>query len=111
MGDQARETRTHAEESILFGHHDRVLEFDGCNLFAGGVDVVGNTQLRQGPAAAGDGNGTRSLAGEISGDSRGDGVSGSVMTVEIKRMLHGAGTQSRARTSGKLKCRVLSAEC
>jgi TldD protein len=47
-----------AEESFVFRHHDGVLEFDGRDLLARPMDAVGNSQLRQRPAAAGDGHRT-----------------------------------------------------
>ena len=68
LGNQGRQTWPHAEESLVLGNHDRVLELDGCDLFARSVDVVGNSKLRQGPAATSDGNWTRRGAGEISWD-------------------------------------------
>jgi predicted Zn-dependent protease len=60
-----RQTRSHAEESIVFGNHDGVLEFDGRDLLARPVDAVGNAQLRQRPAAAGDGHWARGESGEV----------------------------------------------
>ena len=34
LGDCWRQTRPHAEEPVVLGHHDRVLEFDGRHLLA-----------------------------------------------------------------------------
>ena len=59
MGDQEREASADAEESFVFGDHDGVLEFDGCDLFARGVDALGDSELREGAAAAGGGDGAR----------------------------------------------------
>ena len=69
--------RPHAQEPFLLGNHDRVLEFDGCHLLARRVDVVGHAQLRQRPAAAGDGHRTRRSAGEIPRDDGGAAYKGS----------------------------------
>lgn len=71
VGDQEREARADAEESFLFGDHDRVLEFDGRDLFTAGLGALGNSQLRQGPAAAGDGDGAWSESGAVSKNTRG----------------------------------------
>ena len=65
LGDCRRQARSHAEEPFLLRHHHRVLEFDGCHLFARRVDAVGHTQLRQGTAATGDGNRTRRCSGAV----------------------------------------------
>src|ERR1700730_15391998 len=58
VGDQERQAGEDAEKSFLFRDHHGVLEFDGCDLLARRVDAVGNSKLRQGPAAAGCGHGT-----------------------------------------------------
>jgi hypothetical protein len=47
----------HGEEPVVLRHHDGVLEFARCHLFARRVDALGHTELRQRPAAAGDGHG------------------------------------------------------
>ena len=74
MGDQGRQARADGEESVVFGDHDGVLEFAGCDLLARRVDAVGNSELRQGPAAAGNGNRTWGGAGAIPWDQSGVGV-------------------------------------
>src|SRR5271165_4071588 len=70
LGDQARETGAHAEEPFIFRDHDRVLEFDGRDLLARRVGDLGNSELRQGPAAAGCGHGTWRQPGALSKYSR-----------------------------------------
>lgn len=65
MGNQGRQTDANAEEPVLLGDNNGILEFDGRNLLARSVDVVGNTELRQGPTTTGDGNWAWSSAGEI----------------------------------------------
>src|ERR1700758_2247754 len=74
MGDQRRQARPNAEESIVFGHHHGILEFAGCDLLSGGVDSVGNSKLRERPAAASDGNRPRGGAVSVSGDQGRIGV-------------------------------------
>ena len=49
---------TDAEEPLLQRHHNGILEFAGCDLLSRRVDSVGNSELREGSAAASDGNGT-----------------------------------------------------
>ena len=51
---------------ILFRHHDGLLEFDGCNLLARSMDVMGHAELREGTAAAGHGNRSRRGPREVS---------------------------------------------
>src|ERR1700690_2122529 len=74
VGDQERQARADAEESFLLGDHDRILEFAGRDLLAPGLGALGNSQLRQGPAAAGDGNGAWGEAGAVSEDQGGLGI-------------------------------------
>src|SRR5271157_1125402 len=52
VGDQEWQAGAHAEKSFVFRDHHGVLEFDGRDLLARRVDAVGNSKLRQGPAAA-----------------------------------------------------------
>ena len=74
LGDQARQARADAEESFVFRDHHGVLEFDGRDLLARRVDDVGNSELRQGPAAAGCGDGTWRESGPVQEYSRWFGV-------------------------------------
>src|SRR5260370_35408199 len=74
VGDQERQAGADAEKSFLFRDHHGVLEFDGCDLLARRVDAVGNSKLRQGPAAAGCGHGTWGESGPVPKYSRRLGV-------------------------------------
>src|ERR1700730_1672755 len=74
VGDQERQAGEDAEKSFLLGDHHGVLEFDGCNLLARRVDAVGNSKLRQGPAAAGCGHGTWGESGPVPEYSRRLGI-------------------------------------
>src|SRR5437899_10374209 len=76
VGDQSWKALADGEESVVLGDYDGVLEFTGRALLARRVDAVGHSELRQGTAAAGDGNGAWSRAGEISGDSSGQRFQG-----------------------------------
>src|ERR1035438_6713560 len=84
VGDQERQACADAEESFLFGDHDRVLEFDGRDLLAAGLGAVGNSQLRQGAAAAGDGDGAWGESGALSEDSRWVRVQGQLTTEDTE---------------------------
>ena len=68
MGNQERKARADGEESFVLGDYDGVLEFAGRDLFARRVDIVGHSELRQGPAAAGDGNWAWSSSVAVSGN-------------------------------------------
>src|SRR5258708_38112929 len=67
MGDQRRQAGPDAEEPFVFRHYHRVLELHGRHLLPRSVDALGHTQLRQGPAHADHGNGTRSGSREVQG--------------------------------------------
>lgn len=83
MGDQEGEAGAHVEESFLFGDHDRVLEFAGCDLLGAGLDAVGNSELRQGATAAGDGDWAWGESGTVSEDSGWDGIQGKLATEDM----------------------------
>ncbi len=74
MGDQKREAGADVEESVVFGDHDRVLEFDGRHLLASGLDALGHAELWQGPTPAGNGDGARGESGAVSEDTGWVGV-------------------------------------
>ena len=67
MGNKERQAHPDAEESIIFRDYDGVLEFAGCYLFAGRVDLMGHAELWERAAAAGNGDRARSGAREVFG--------------------------------------------
>lgn len=67
MGNKGRQAHPDAEESIIFRDYDGVLEFAGCYLFAGRVDLMGHAELWERAAAAGNWDRARSSAREVSG--------------------------------------------
>src|SRR5208283_3002309 len=81
MGDYWWQASKNVEEPILFRDLDRLLEFDGCYLFARRLDAVGYSQLREGPAATSDGYRSRRSSGEVSRDYRGHSVQREQLTV------------------------------
>src|SRR5260370_7381940 len=83
VGDQKREARADAEESFVFRDHHGVLEFDGRNLLARRVDAMGNSKLRQRPAAAGRGHRTRRKPSPVSKHSRRLGVPGKLTKTHL----------------------------
>src|SRR5215469_16169431 len=76
LGDQGRKASADGKESLVLRNHDRVLEFDGCDLFRRSMDIVGHAKLRQGPAPTGDGHRTRCGTGEVSQCEGGKRISG-----------------------------------
>src|SRR5437763_1602115 len=66
MGNQKGQAGAHAEESVIFGHYNRVLECARRHLFPRGIDFVGNTELWQGSAPAGYGDRAWSSAVAVS---------------------------------------------
>src|SRR5207244_2332524 len=76
LGDQGRQENTHAQESELRRHHHRVLEFLRRDLRSGGVDAVGNAELRQRPAHANHGHRSWCFAGALSKREGGRGLLG-----------------------------------
>src|SRR5437016_3273764 len=84
VGDQGWQARTHGEESVVLGDHNRILEFSGCDLLTRRVDALGHSELRKRPAAAGDGHWTWSGAVAVSKDQSGIGL----QTELISRQRH-----------------------
>src|SRR5208283_3937391 len=79
VADQEWQAPADAEKSVVFGHHYRVLEFDGRDLLARGVGVVGHSELRQGAATTGRGYGTWSESGAFPEYSHRVGISGKLV--------------------------------
>ena len=65
LGNQGRQEGPHDQESQLQRNHHGVLEQLRRHLLARLLDTVGHAQLRQGPAQAGDGHGTRRVPGAL----------------------------------------------
>ena len=84
VGDQEGQTSANVEEPFVFGDHDGVLEFDGCNLLAAGLGIVGHSKLREGTATAGDGDGAWGESGALSEDSRWVRVQGQLTTEDTE---------------------------